>query len=254
MNMKKRAIAFVVCLFLLVAFCIVYIFSELYTESEIPEPVITDAIKFKEEYESINGKNAGENETVRELTISENNPFVYSTADEVAEMIDNKETFVVYFGFANCPWCRSVITSLIDSAKKKDIDKIYYVDVKDIRDTYSLDKNHKPIRTVEGTEGYYKLLERLDPVLEYYNPLFYQTKKKKLKEVKVNSKRIYAPNVVIVKDGVPVGMNSGISTLQKSAYAEISKDIKDDEMDKFNCLFDLLTEEDYSCSCDGKKC
>ena len=55
MNMKKRAIAFVLVLFLFVAFAIVYIFSELYSESEAPEIVVTDAMKFKEEYEKVNG-------------------------------------------------------------------------------------------------------------------------------------------------------------------------------------------------------
>ena len=87
MNMKKRAIAFVLVLFLFVAFAIVYIFSELYSESEAPEIVVTDAMKFKEEYEKVNGEKQGEN-TVRELSISKENPFIYATDAEIVEKDD----------------------------------------------------------------------------------------------------------------------------------------------------------------------
>ena len=46
--MKKRAVAFVICLFLMVAFAIIYIFSELYNENDVKpvEPIISDATKF----------------------------------------------------------------------------------------------------------------------------------------------------------------------------------------------------------------
>ena len=84
--MKKRAIAFVICLFLIVAFAIIYIFSELYNENDVKpvEPIISDATKFKEEYESINNSkitNNGVEYTFRTLTISDDNPFVYATED-----------------------------------------------------------------------------------------------------------------------------------------------------------------------------
>lgn len=252
--MKKRALAIVICLFLLVAFCIVYIFSELYTESEIPTPSNKDALKFKEEYESLNGTSAGKDQVIRSLSISEDNPFVYKTADDIVEMIDNKETFVVYFGFSTCPWCRSVLESLIESAKINKVDTIYYVDVKNIRDKYELDKNHKAVRTVEGSEGYYKLLDRLDSVLENYSPLVYTTKKNKIKEVKISEKRIYAPNVIVVKDGKPLMMEEGISSKQESAYMDLTDEIKKDSIYKFNCLFELLISEDYTCSCEDQKC
>ena len=174
MNMKKRAVAFVLVLFLFVAFAIVYIFSELYSESEVPEPVITDAIKFKSEYEAVNGEKQGDY-TVRKLSISEENPFIYSSAEEIVKKINNNETFVVYFGFATCPWCRSVLPSLIDSAKDNNVDVIYYVDVLNIRNKYELDENNKAVETVKGSDAYYELLTLLDSVLDEYSPLTYKS-------------------------------------------------------------------------------
>lgn len=255
MNMKKRALAFVICLFLLVALCIVYIFSELYTESDVPGIKNTDAVTFKTEYESINNKSVDEERTYRTLEIPDDNPFVYVTAEELVEKIDNKETFVVYFGFNTCPWCRSVLSNLITSAKDNKVDKIYYVDVKNIRDTYTLNEDNKPIRTVEGTKGYYDLLDRLDRVLEPYANLTYTvTKKKKttIKEVEVGEKRIYAPNIVVVRDGASVGITSGIPKKLDDAYAELTDEMNQDSLEQFNNLLKLLHGD--SCSIDDKNC
>ena len=176
MNKKKRTIIFVICLFLLVTVGIVYIFSELYAEHDIPITTVTDAYKFKNEYESVNNNDLGNGKKVRELTIADNNPFVYKTAEELVKMIEEDKTFTVYFGFSTCPWCRSVMTSLIDSSLEKGVKKVYYVDIKEIRDTYELNDSNEPVRTKEGTDAYYRLLELLNPVLTDYNPLKYETK------------------------------------------------------------------------------
>ena len=60
--------------------------------------------------------------------------FISYTAEEIAEKIEKKDSFIVYFGFAKCPWCRSVLETLIEVAKDQGLDTIYYVDVKDVRD------------------------------------------------------------------------------------------------------------------------
>lgn len=255
MNMKKRALAFVICLFLLVALCIVYIFSELYTESDVPGIKNTDAVTFKTEYESMNNKSIDDERSYRAIEIPEENPFVYTTAEELVEKIDNKETFVVYFGFNTCPWCRSVLNNMITSAKNNKIDKIYYVDVKNIRDTYVLNDEHKPERTVEGTKGYYDLLDRFDRVLDKYANLTYSTKKKKktvIKEVEVGEKRIYAPNIIAVREGSPIGMTSGIPKKLENPYGDITEEMNADSLEQFDNLFKSLKHD--SCSIDDKTC
>ena len=102
---------------------------------------LKDADKFKEEYESQNGKKSKSGKEYRKVSIPEDNPVVYATAEEISKKIDNKETFIVYFGFSTCPWCRSVIEELIKCANDSDVDKIYYVDIKDIRDTREINKD-----------------------------------------------------------------------------------------------------------------
>lgn len=254
MNKKKRAMAFVIALFLLVAVEVVYIFSELYNENNKPkEPVITDATKFKEEYEKLNGTTSYGFE-VRNLTIDEENPFIYATEDEIVERINNKETFVVYFGFSSCPWCRSVITPLIEAAKENKVEKIYYVDVLNIRDKYELDENNKAVRTVEGTEGYYKLLESLDSVLDDYAPLTYKNKKGKEKKVKINEKRIYAPNVVAIKNGVPMALETGMIKSLNDPYMDITESMSCEMKETFKCLFDAVKDDKETCNISAQKC
>ena len=141
-NMKKILIT-------LILFISIFAITGCNKKEEVKE--LTDAQKFKKEYESINGKELY-GQKARELSIPENNPFVYSNANEILEKIDNKETFIVYFGFKTCPWCRSVIEELINVAEENNIDKIYYVNVKNIRDVKEIDEDGKVKTTKEGTK------------------------------------------------------------------------------------------------------
>lgn len=178
-----------------------------------------DALKFREEYESLNGEASGTN-TIRSVKIAEDNPFIYKSAEEIVEMIDSEETFIVYFGFAKCPWCRSIIENLIEVSKELDIDKIYYVDVLDIRDTYELNEDNEKNLTKEGTEGYYALLERLNNVLADYTLTSPDGE-----VINMDEKRIYAPNIVAVINGKADSLTTGISSKQNDPYMELTKEI-----------------------------
>ena len=247
MNRKNIAIAFVVILFLLLSVGIVYIFSELYTESDIKNVIDSKAIEFKDEYMNLNGVDNGNGKTYRSIVIPDDNPFEKVSEDEIVSKMDANESFIVYFGFAKCPWCRSVLESLIKSAKENEINKIYYVDVLGIRDTYELDEKNSLVKTKEGTEGYYKLLERLNNVLSDYKSLTY-TKKKKVVEVPIKEKRIYAPNIVVVKNGKALAMETGILDEQTDGYQELSDEMLCKMKEKFDCLFTKLKESDYVCT------
>ena len=128
----------------------------------------SDAYKFKEEYESINNKDTGNGNKYRKLSIPEYNPIVYQTTTDIVKRVENKETFIVYFGFKECPWCRSVITELINAAKDNNIEKIYYVDVKDIRDVKQVDEYNNIITVKEGDKDYLSLIEHFSNVLSEY--------------------------------------------------------------------------------------
>ncbi len=195
----------------------------------------TDAYKFKTEYESLNGKDNGNGKEYRTLNISKNNRIKYSTAKEIVKKMDNKETFVVYFGFARCPWCRSMVENLLELSDKNETD-IYYVDVFDIRDIKEV-KDGEVIETRKGDKYYLELLDKMKDVLSDY-----ALTDENGKEYETNEKRIYAPNVVAVVNGKPEKLTEGISEDLKDPYGKITDKMKKDSIEALKCIFKCLKE------------
>ena len=202
----------------------------------------SDAYQFKEEYESLNGEDNGNGKTIRTVSIDVDNPFVYQTSEEIVERMNNHESFVVYFGFAKCPWCRSMIEQFIKSAKDNNIDKVYYVDVLEIRDTYQINDEGEVVLTKEGTEGYMSLIEKMGNVLSDYTLTNENNEK-----VEVGEKRIYAPNVVAVVNGKAEKMVEGISEKLEDPYSELTEEMKKESYNSFKCIWTCIEEGSNTC-------
>lgn len=187
----------------------------------------TDAQIFKTEYESLNEKMMND-KWVRKIDIPEQNPFLYVNIDDIIEKIKNKETFVIYFGFPECPWCRSVLPELISASKDLNIETIYYINILNIRNTLKLDENNEVIETNSGTDGYRQLVSYFENILDDY-----MLTDDNGKEINTNTKRIYAPTVISVVDGKAVSMTEGISDKQIDAYQMLTEDMRKDSYNKF---------------------
>ena len=72
--------------------------------------------------------------------------------------------------------------------------------------------------------------------------------------MKIDEKRIYAPNVVVVKNGEAISMESGIVKELTDPYMEIDEGIKCKIKEQFNCMFDKLNTDTNTCSIDEKTC
>ena len=196
-----------------------------------------EALAFKKDYESVNGKENKYGKEHRTVSIDENNPFVIITTEELLEMIEDEETFYVYFGDKLCPWCRSVIEKAIEIANKKDIDTIYYIAIWDdegneiVRDKYEL-KDGDLVKTVEGCDEYDKFLEYFDSVLSDYTLTDSEGNK-----VSTGEKRIYAPNFIYIKKGEVKRLVTGISESQTDSREELTEDILKDEETIFEEFF-----------------
>ena len=208
-----------------------------------------DAILFKEDYESLNGTTTSNGKEQRTLNIPKNNPFVFTTAKDIVERIENNESFYVYFGSKLCPWCRSSIEKAIEVANDKGIEKIYYVDVWDdegneiLRDKYTLDDNGKTVLVNEGTEEYFKLLSLLDEVLPEYT---YAANKNGGAKLDIQEKRIYLPTYIYIANGNPVRVTSGLSESQTGSRDELTEEILSDEETLFDKFF-ISVCDDESC-------
>ena len=198
-----------------------------------------EGIAFKESYEKLNGQVNKSGKAHREVHIKEDNPFVITEASEIVKMIENKETFYVYFGDPLCPWCRSAIEKATEIAIKKNIKKVYAVEIWDdegkeiLRDKYEI-VNGKLKKTIEGTEEYKKFLEVFDSLLSTYEITNGDEK------VSTGEKRIYAPNYIYVEKGVPIMLVEGCSSLQKDSREELTKEMLEEEEKIFVDFYDLM--------------
>lgn len=204
----------------------------------------TDGIKFKEEYEKLNGKKNDQGKKYREITIDSKNKMVYKTTEEVLELIDKKKSFVLYFGFDTCPWCRSVVPTLASISKELN-QEVYYIDVKDIRDTFELDDDNKPKLVKKGSKDYSKLLEKLESVLEDYTLTDSDNN-----EIKVGEKRIYAPSIVIVIDGKAKELTTGISDKQTDGYMKLTKEMEKETYNKIKKVLKQVSDKNNTCYLD----
>ncbi len=199
---------------------------------------------FKNDYESVNGKENASGKVHRSVTITDDNPFVPTTAEDIVARIENKETFYVYFGSKLCPWCRSTIEKASEVALTHGIKKIYYVDIWDnegneiLRDKYTLDENGEPKLSQSGTESYTKLLNYFDNLLSDYTLTDTNGKK-----VDVSEKRIFAPNYFYIEDGIAKKIATGISSQQKDSREELTNEILSDEETIFNDFFQEACDE-----------
>lgn len=168
-----------------------------------------DEVKFKNEYENLNNQKNENGKKYVKVKIPMDNTIEYLTIDETLDFLDNK-TGILYFGFPQCPWCRTAIPILIQAAKENET-KIYYNNALSIRDEKKLSKG-KIIITKKGTKKYYKLIKKLDKYLPEYEGL-------KDKSIK----RLYFPTVVFVMGGKVVGIHVGTLDSQKNPYKPLDK-------------------------------
>ena len=55
--------------------------------------------------------------------------FVETNMKEVDDWMNGSKTFVVYFGFANCPWCIDALP-ILNNVAKENKETVYYVDTR----------------------------------------------------------------------------------------------------------------------------
>lgn len=203
---------------------------------------ISDAIKFKNEYEALNDvvNEATDNKYIK-VNIDEENPMVYKTGKEILDVLKNEDA-IIYFGFAACPWCRNAVPVLLDAAKELNVDKIYYVDILDIRDTYKFSGSIEPEQTKKGTDAYYEILKFLDKKLEKF-----YVKDEAGNMYDTGVKRLYAPTVVGVKGGKIVGFHESTIESQTDPYELLDEKGKSELKNEYKKIIESVNEKNNVC-------
>ena len=200
----------------------------------------TDALKFKEEYESLNGEKNQQGKIYPKVDISKDNPIKYSSIEKIVKIIE-KGTGVIYFGFPKCPWCRSAVPALLNAAVESGIDTIYYLNVTDVRDSKVVDANGKIVTEKEGSKEYPKLLKALDKYLDEY-----VVEDANGKKYKTGEKRIYVPLVVFVRNGKVIGTHLDTVKSQKDPY----KGLTEEQIEELSLIYYKYMNKMLGDSCD----
>lgn len=197
-----------------------------------------DATRFKIEYESLNGKENKAGRDYVEMEIPVDNPMVYADIDELLDVIQSDG--IIYFGFEECPWCRNALPILIESAKEKKVEKIYYYNIKEIRDKLVLDEEGKVQVEKEKSDDYQKIYEALYEDLSVYEGLNDDS-----------IKRLYAPTVVFIKNGKVVKMHEGTVESQVDSNIPMNdkemKELKEIYLDGMTQVQKTVCEANTKC-------
>lgn len=225
--MKKKIILIITLIMILLIGLFLYIRNESTDK--------TDALKFKEEYESLNGKYDMKNRKYVGIKIDQNNPIKYAEYDEIIDILDNG-TGIIYFGFPECPWCRNAVPVLLEAADELGIDTIYYYNALPIRDKKSLDEKGNIVVEEKGTKEYKKLVKLMYNELPVYEGLNDDT-----------IKRLYFPTVVFVKEGKIMGLHVSTVPSQENPLKPLNRqqhnELKDIYSKYINDVYDILCDE-----------
>lgn len=161
--------------------------------------------QFKKDYELLNGtKDDKGNLKYIDISLPETNPFKYATINEVLELLKNG-TGILYIGMPECNWCRNMLPILIEAANETKTDTILYY-------------NPKQIRT-DNTSEYQEIVSLLNPYLSTDTT----TQKETDTNFDKNKKRVYMPDVYIIKNGKILGNHAVTLDSQKDSKIALNE-------------------------------
>lgn len=220
--MKKTFLIFisVICILSLMSVC-------------AAEQETSDALRFKHEYELLNGQMdmQGTHE-YQSMEIPEDNPIVYAQLEDITALFTDGSG-VLYLGFPECPWCRTLLPVLLEAAENSGYEgNIYYYNALYDRNMLSLDENGEIIVEEEGTEAYQALLKLLDEYLLPYEGLN-----------DPSVKRVYFPMTVFVKDGRVLASHISTVDSQDDGFSSLTHAQRAELLDLLRSNFEALTRE-----------
>lgn len=221
-NNKVLYIIIFVCVVLVIGLCVFLIVN--YDKEEI-----TDAQRFKRDFEQYNGLTYEDTgDLVIDVSIPEDNPFIYKTGKEILEILESEDAYVL-FGYSACPLTRAAIETLIEVLQDQNIATVYYVDIKDIRDEYTYSGNIIPDRTKEGTEAYYNLLEFFKGYLSTY----YISDESGFYLFDTGVTRLNSPTFAVVSNGKIIGFHEELV----ESYDYTNRELTDEEKEELKELY-----------------
>lgn len=219
--MKKKLVLVISCVFIFALLALVLIFMS------IDKPILNyteEEIKFKDEYENNNGIELAENYILKTINIESDNNVKYVNDDQILSLLSSG-TNVIYFGWSDCNWCRTVVPVLVSTLKENDVDTLYYYNFKNLRTAYENDNDDKKTKIYE---------EILNIIGDDISSVFDEN------SLKNGEKKILAPTVVFVKDGEYVGLHVKSVDSQLNSTDDLNKEQINELKDIYQTLINQI--------------
>lgn len=232
--MKNKVLYIVIglCVLLVIGLCIFLVINH-------KEEVLTDAEKFKQDFEQYNGLTYEDtNESVIDVSIPSDNPFIYKTGKEIVDILNNEDAYVL-FGYSSCPLTRAAIETLIAAAEEENIATIYYVDIRDIRDEFVPGESIIPEQTKEGSEAYYEIVNFFGSRLDEY----YVSSEDGFYLYDTGVRRVLSPTLVAVSGGKVIDMHQELVDSYTYNNKELNDEQKEELKDIYKEILISLNEE-----------
>ena len=189
-----------------------------------------DEIKFKNEYEKYNGMDSDDNSLLKSIEINSDNNVKYINNSELLSVL-TEGTNIIYFGWADNNWCRTVVPILTQLIRYNNIETLYYYDFKSLKDGY-LNNDE------ESVNLYNEILNIIgNDINTYYDD--------------TDSKKIQAPTVVFIKNGEYIGLHSMTVDTQENPSDELNSEEISQLKQKYQNYIDVINsnvcEEKTAC-------
>lgn len=193
-----------------------------------------DEIKFKDEYENLNGQELFENYTLKTVDINIDNNVKYVTDEEILNLL-TKGNNVIYLGWADCNWCRSIVPTLVEALKERHIDTLYYYDFKNLRNNYENDSSEEKVKLYKDIIEI--IGDDIESVFDENSP-------------RSGEKKILAPTVIFIKNGQYIGLHVKSVDSQIKSTDELS----DEEKKELKDIYIGYIAESNAVTCDDEGC
>lgn len=182
-----------------------------------------DEINFKDEYEKLNGYAVNEDYVLKSIDIEIDNNVKYVSDNEIIDLMKNG-TNIIYFGWADCNWCRTLIPILLEVLKENKIDTLYYYDFKSLRTSYEN-------KDEEKSKIYEEIINIIgDDILTTFDE----------NSARSGEKKILAPTVVFVKNSNYVGLHFKTVSSQEKSTDDLNKEQIQELKNKLQEKIDLI--------------
>lgn len=145
--------------------------------------------------------------------LDKNHVYVRITINELKNKINDQETFFIVMGFPKCSWCQELMAPLNEVAKTQNVKKIYYLDIKEIRDNVFA-KGYKEFKELSNTVFSDALVEQTKKI---NSPTTMRIENGVLTQYHIGTVNSHIPN--------ERGVLEPLTTIQKEELSNILKDL-----------------------------